>query len=220
MAEELELRNGERVWVRPIEPEDADGLRLAFQELSEQSRYQRFFTGTPRLTDVMVEVLIHVDHVDREALVAVPTASSRTPVGVIRFARDPIASQRADLAVTVADAWHGRGLATALLHRLSARACQLGIEYFTVDMLADNASVRSLVRAAGGVQQGLEGGIVSAHIPLSRAEHGHTDVSSLLRASALGVVGPIPRDVAEREPSLPVTSAVLLPGAKALAGLA
>lgn len=74
MAEELELRNGERVWVRPIEPEDADGLRLAFQELSEQSRYQRFFTGTPRLTDVMVEVLIHVDHVDREALVAVPTA--------------------------------------------------------------------------------------------------------------------------------------------------
>lgn len=55
------------------------------------------------LSDALVRALTEVDHVDREALVAVPSESSQTTIGVARFVRDRHGPTTADLAITVAD---------------------------------------------------------------------------------------------------------------------
>ena len=41
---ELGLADGSRMTLRSVEPEDTRLLAAAFDELSEQSRYRRFFT--------------------------------------------------------------------------------------------------------------------------------------------------------------------------------
>jgi GNAT superfamily N-acetyltransferase len=160
------LPGGQQVWIRPIGTDDADALRAAFERLSLQSRYQRFHSGVPRLSDVMVRVLTTVDHVDREALVAVPAEESSELVGVVRYVRDPAEPTVADLAITVADDWQGLGLGALLMRELTARAIGNGIEHFTVDMLADNVPIQALVRTVGGVRVATDGSVVSARVSI------------------------------------------------------
>jgi hypothetical protein len=50
----------------------------------------------------------------------------------------------AEVAVTVADDWHGRGVATALLEQLIGRAREEGIERFLALILEDNEAAVQL----------------------------------------------------------------------------
>jgi RimJ/RimL family protein N-acetyltransferase len=215
----VRLRSGDRVWVRPIEPADAPGLREGFARLSEQSRYQRFFTGMPGLSDALLRTFTEIDHVDHEALVAVPSEGSRTIVGVARFVRDKAAPTTADLAVTVADEWHGRGLATCLLRLLGHRAGQVGVEHFTVDMLADNRAVLALVRSAGGVRTGTSGSTVTSRIDIDdQVDVVPCDVAEVLRAAARGQILALPRAAGRVVPAArPTARALLVPPTTALA---
>jgi RimJ/RimL family protein N-acetyltransferase len=117
------------------------------------------------LSDGTLRTLTEVDHVDQEALVASPARDSSTIIGVARFVRYVHDHVVADLAITVADEWHGRGVATGLLRLLSRRAAEVGITRFTADMLSDNRAVLALVQAAGGVETtGAGGTIVTARV--------------------------------------------------------
>src|SRR5688572_16345730 len=121
------LRGGSRVRVRPIRRSDAKLLLRGFERLSDESRYQRFLSPMPELSESMVRYLTDVDHHDHEALVALDDASGEG-VGVARFVRDPQRPERAEAAVTVIDDWQGRGVGTLLLELLAGRARQEGID--------------------------------------------------------------------------------------------
>ncbi len=96
----ITLRSGHRGLVRALRPEDAPGLAEAFEQLSETSRYRRFFTAKPHLSEQCLAFLTAVDHHDHEALVAVAPGSGQL-AGVARFIRSPRAPDFAELAVTV-----------------------------------------------------------------------------------------------------------------------
>jgi GNAT superfamily N-acetyltransferase len=148
------LRDGSRVLVRPIEATDTVELQRAFALLSERSRYTRFMTGTPALSDRVARSLTDVDHRDHEALVALTgspgAGGSYDIVAVARYVRLQDVPSDADLAITVSDQWQGRGLGRALLARLGERARAMGIVGFTVDVLLDNPAALGLVRSVGG----------------------------------------------------------------------
>jgi acetyltransferase len=207
------------VWVRPVEDTDVTELQRAFELLSDLSRYRRFLTGTPRLNDKIARYFTDVDHVDHEALVALPAERSHTIVGVARYVRSRRNPAEADLAVTVADLWHGRGLGTALLDRLSARAAAEGIERFTVDMLADNTAVRALVAGAGGRTGGRAGALVSAQIELAPVVV-PLSPRQLIRAAASGRVAPVPEPLASLVPELRPAVRGLVPVGLAAGGTA
>lgn len=214
VGQQLRLRDGAELRVRPVEATDAAELQHAFAMLSDLSRYRRFLVGTPRLGDRMALFLADVDHHDHEALVAVETASGAggTPgiVGVARFVRYQPGGAEADLAITVAEAWQGRGLGTALLDELNRRARQVGVRRFTVDMLADNPAVLGLVRSAGGVTTGgRAGGMVSGHINVP-AEVVDLSCQELLSVAARQIAVAVPRPLAELVPELrPTVRAVV-----------
>ena len=166
------LRDGSRVRVRPIEATDTVELQRAFALLSERSRYTRFMTGTPALSDRVARSLTDVDHRDHEALVALAVSSGTAGrcdiVAVARYVRFPEAPTEADLAITVSDQWQGRGLGRALLARLGARARAVGIVRFTVDVLLENAPMLALARSAGGtLVADARGAAASGHIDLT-----------------------------------------------------
>ena len=59
--------------------------------------------------------------------------------------RSPEDRERAEVAVAVADSWQGRGVATALLDRLTERARAEGVRRFSAEILADNRPMLELI---------------------------------------------------------------------------
>jgi RimJ/RimL family protein N-acetyltransferase len=169
-SHEVRLRSGDLVRIRPIHDSDAYELKRAFALMSEESQYSRFLTGTPRLTDSQATYFTAIDHVGHEAYVAHSPDDETYIIGVARFVRYPSAPEDAELAITVADSWHGRGLATALLRVLTERAVAVGVRRFRAEMMADNEAVLRLLRSAGMADETVSGELVSGSIELAPAD--------------------------------------------------
>jgi RimJ/RimL family protein N-acetyltransferase len=186
------LRSGDVVRIRQVRPDDAPALVRAYANLGEQSRYRRFFTVMPELPEATLEAAVEVDHVDHEALVAVPLLSTEI-VGECRFIRPPDQPDTAEVGVTVVDAWQSRGLGSALLARLSERALAAGIEYFTAEVLAENRTVLGLLSGLGQVETESHGPVVTTRVELAepRRRPG-PDFLDLLAAAARGDIISLP----------------------------
>lgn len=167
---EVRLRSGDLVRIRPIRDSDAYELKRAFALMSEASQYSRFLTGTPRLTDSQATYFTAIDHVGHEAYVAHSPDDETYIIGVARFIRYAASPDEAELAITVADSWHGRGLATALLRVLTERAITVGVKRFRVEMMADNEAVLRLLRSAGMTDETVSGELASGTIELAPAD--------------------------------------------------
>jgi acetyltransferase len=144
---ELGLRDGTRVRIRPIRPEDAE-LELAFfAGLSERSRYHRFMQHLPELPPRMLARFTQLDY-DRElALVALhPQQGNFIAVG--RYAPNADGTT-AEFALTVADAWQGKGLGSALLEELCRAAREAGYEALYGYILPDNVDMLQLANRLG-----------------------------------------------------------------------
>lgn len=145
-SEYVMLRDGSPVLIRQVRPTDASLLAQGFTRLSPHSRRMRFLTAKTHLSPTELRYLTHVDHHDHEALGALSVADG-CGVGVARFIRDTDAPGTAEIAVTVVDAWQGRGLGAQLLTRLIERADDEGIGRFTMLIAADNVAMLGLLRA-------------------------------------------------------------------------
>jgi GNAT superfamily N-acetyltransferase len=149
---DVELRDGSRVEIRPLGPDDKAGLAAGFERLSELSRYRRFLSPTSRLTSEQLAYLTEVDHHDHEALVAIDP-SGRHGLAIARYVRSQENPREAEAAVAVADDWQRRGLGTILLRQLAVRARDEGITCFRGLVLKDNDAVRHLLETLGEVQE-------------------------------------------------------------------
>ncbi len=137
-------RGGTRLAVRRIEPGDKAALLRAFEHLSRESRYRRFLAPIRHLTQRDLIYLTELDHRDHEAPVAFTEEGEMVAVArYVRIASEPTV---AEVAVTVADDWQGRGIGTALLHRLAQLARHAGVRTFRGLCLADNRDMQRLLR--------------------------------------------------------------------------
>lgn len=150
------LRNGARVLIRPLRHADRAAVAAGFEHLSERSRYQRFLTGKGKLSEASLRAL--VDDVDQHRHVALALIWRRSLrpdqlIGVGRFVTTPEDRSTADVAVTVADEFHGQGAGTLLIRALAQRARDEGITHFTATMTTENEASHRMMRHAGAVQQ-------------------------------------------------------------------
>lgn len=143
-AERVALAPGLEVLIRAIRPTDKLLLAEGFEQLSAQSRFQRFFAPVLRLNDSDLVYLTEVDHRKHEALVAVDPDEGNL-VGVARYIRtSPYRDREAEVAIVIADQWRGKGLGKALLARLATRAREEGVTHFLAVILADNTGATDL----------------------------------------------------------------------------
>jgi RimJ/RimL family protein N-acetyltransferase len=157
------------ITIRPIRPDDRGKLQLSHERLSDQSRYRRFMTSKPTLTEADAHYLVDIDGSDHYALVATAAApEGEAIVGVARYIRLPRHPEIAEFAIVVADAWQGQGIAHELLGRLADAAVTRGVQRFAATMFADNMGVRHLVDrlAAGPVIRHREGNVLEVEFPL------------------------------------------------------
>lgn len=138
----------QRLLIRPIRPEDA-GIESAFVDgLSDRSRHMRFFSQARSLSPTMLARFTQVDYERELALIALPADAPAPMIGVARYSPNPD-GESCEFAVTVADAWHGRGVGTLLMARLIEAAKATGYRRMTGSVLAANSGMLRLARELG-----------------------------------------------------------------------
>jgi len=140
---------GVRVTIRPIGPADRDWEIAFVRKLSETSRYYRFHSTLKELTPALIERFTECHYPDDLALVAmVDTEFGSEQIGVTRYIREP-GTDRAEIAIVVADAWQNQGIATRLLLDLRDLAHRGGIHQLYASVLRENGRMLELCRKLG-----------------------------------------------------------------------
>ena len=151
------------IHVRAITAGDAPRLAEAFAGFSDRTRYLRFLGPKPRLSSAELRYLTDVDQHRHVALAAVDPVDGSF-VGIARYAMAPDEAEAADVAVVIADAWHGRGVGTRLMRELVARAAANGIVRLTGTTLHDNPAARALLRRVGFRTRSIGGGLIDLEL--------------------------------------------------------
>ncbi|MFF2188296.1 GNAT family N-acetyltransferase [Streptomyces sp. NPDC058155] len=151
------LRDGGTARVRPITTDDAERLVSFYEQVSDESKYYRFFAPYPRLSDKDVYRFTHHDYVDRVGL-AVTVGGEF--VATVRYDRidaqgmpASAPADEAEVAFLVQDAHQGRGIASALLEHIAAVARERGIRRFAAEVLPANNKMIKVFRDAGFTQK-------------------------------------------------------------------
>ncbi|WP_078489114.1 GNAT family N-acetyltransferase, partial [Streptomyces sp. Mg1] len=151
------LRDGGTARIRPITTEDADRLVSFYEQVSDESKYYRFFAPYPRLSARDVHRFTHHDYVDRVGLAATIGGEF---IGTVRYDRIDATGRpasapadEAEVAFLVQDAHQGRGVASALLEHIGAVARERGIRGFAAEVLPANTKMIKVFTDAGYQQK-------------------------------------------------------------------
>jgi RimJ/RimL family protein N-acetyltransferase len=160
------LRDGRRVEIRALRPEDRAGLIAAVARSSPETLYRRFFAVKRHFTEPEVEFFLHVDFINHVALVAVvDEGGQRVIAGGTRYV--VVEPGKAEVAFAVVDQYQGQGLGRALMHHLSAIARRARIKQLIAEVLPDNIPMLKVFEKSGfRVRVRSEPGVVHVSIPL------------------------------------------------------
>ncbi|MET9652288.1 MULTISPECIES: GNAT family N-acetyltransferase [unclassified Streptomyces] len=199
------LRDGGTARIRPITADDADRLVSFYEQVSDESKYYRFFAPYPRLSAKDVHRFTHHDFVDRVGLAATVGGEF---IATVRYDRIDATGRpasapadEAEVAFLVQDAHQGRGVASALLEHIAAVARERDIRRFAAEVLPANSKMIKVFTDAGYTQKrSFEDGAVRLHLDLEptvrslavqRAREQRAEAHSVQRLLAPGSVAVI-----------------------------
>jgi GNAT superfamily N-acetyltransferase len=164
---------------------DHDGIREFLTGLSPRARYLRFFSGAPPTSGAMLRLLAG-GSAQTDVLVA-------TVDGVIighAMAGDragPGGARLTEIGVVVADGCRGRGVGSALVRGLIARAQIRGATALVMEVLAENRQVLTMI---------------ADHWPVASQERSgaYLTISARLQPEVPSWPGPEPELAAEPQP--------------------
>ncbi|MEM8705022.1 MAG: GNAT family N-acetyltransferase [Actinomycetota bacterium] len=157
------LRDDLRARIRPGRTGDGEAMRLAFERMSEESRYFRFFSPTPRMSPQTEAALTDVDDARQYAwgvfdadLPSEVGDESGLAIAAARLFVDPAEPDIAEATLAVVDDYQGRGVGGLLMELLISTAGILEIGTVRFDVLVDNRAMRGVLKKLGAVGHALE----------------------------------------------------------------
>jgi acyl-CoA synthetase (NDP forming)/GNAT superfamily N-acetyltransferase len=199
------LTDGTTIEIRAARPEDFAAVRELHAKMSPDNLYLRFFSMSPAAAEQEARRICRDPGSDHAALLAVLDGEV-VGCGAWELAGD--GSGPAEVAMTVADDMHNRGIGTLLLEHLISLARGQGVRAFAAETLTENTLMLQVFANAGlRAHRTLEDGVYDLTFPLPAGE-GDTDLDAYRDA------------VAERERSAGVASLrhVLAPASVAIIG--
>lgn len=166
----LKLKDGSKVFMRPLKLTDERMLRDMFYKLSPETVRYRFFRMINSMPHEKLQQFLRIDYDADMALVVLTDADEDAAemLGIAHYSLDR-RTNFADAAFLVRDDWQGKGLGTALLGTLLETARTKGIAGFTADVLADNANMLRVFHKCGyAVESELEEGEYNLSISFER----------------------------------------------------
>jgi GNAT superfamily N-acetyltransferase len=145
----VQLSDGQRVVIRPISPQDRELVVAYFRGLSAGARCSRFRHLASEPSWQLVRELTQVDQANHVAFVAeVPVSRRKIAVGEARYVR-AAGSCSAEISISIADRWQGKGLGRSMLAWLEQHAADAGVRRLTGEILAVNERMLCLASSAG-----------------------------------------------------------------------
>ena len=142
------LRDGRRVEIRALRPDDRADLIAAVARSSAQSLYRRFFAVKRSFTETEIDYFLSVDFVNHVALVAV--VDEHDPPAIAGGARYVVVQPRkAEVAFAVVDQYQGQGIGAALMHHLAAIAREAGLKELIAEVLPENVPMLKVFERSG-----------------------------------------------------------------------
>lgn len=143
-----ELKNGTRLNLRPIKPEDEILLAKLFKSLSEETMRLRFFQIIKEIPHETLTRYCNLDY-DREvAIVAEIPWEERQIIGVARTISEP-GRNRGEFAVVVGDKWQNLGLGSKLVDCIIDIGKEMSLKTLYAYVLADNARMLHICAKKG-----------------------------------------------------------------------
>ena len=159
------LRDGGSGHLRPIRRGDAEALVEFYEGASSRSKYYRFFSAMPQLTEREIERTVGVDNHRRVGLVLM---LAEKIIALGQFERlDADDGAEAEVAFLVQDAHQHRGIGQLLLEHLAQIGRELGVKKFIAEILPENTGMQQVFRDAGySVGGGFSDGVVELHFSI------------------------------------------------------
>ena len=142
-------RDGTRLCVRPLRPDDREREIEFINSLSERSRYFRLMTPLKFLPPHLLDRLMDIDYDRRMAFIAAAEQDScERFVGIARYGETDRRNCM-ELGITVTDQWQRRGIAQILVAELTRFARSRGVTCFEGIVLPDNFAMIELAKSLG-----------------------------------------------------------------------
>lgn len=151
LAEDV-LKNGNKVIIRAIKPEDKPILQEGMHHLSRESIYSRFFSVKRELSPDELTQFTELDFVHHVGLLAsVIKKRLAVPVGVGRYIMpsDEKMADTAEVAFAVDERFQGQGIGKLLMKHLTIIAREQGLKQFVAYVLPDNFKMQAVFAASG-----------------------------------------------------------------------
>lgn len=153
--------DGTRFFARPIHPDDKKLIEQGFSELSERSKYLRFFAVRSKLTLKQLVFFTEVDGKDHVAWGIVnESGPTLQPVGIGRLVRVKEEPETAEIAIAIVDAYQKKGMGRILFCILNLVANEMGIKNLRYHVLDDNQFVLNSLKRFGNISSERNGEII------------------------------------------------------------
>jgi RimJ/RimL family protein N-acetyltransferase len=142
------LRDGRRIEIRALRPDDREDMLAAIGRTSPQSIQRRFFAPKRGFSETEVAFFMNIDFDNHVALVAeIDEDGQSAIVGGGRYIL--VEPGRAEIAFVVVDAYQGQGIGATLMRHLAALARQAGLKELIADVLPENTAMLKVFNKFG-----------------------------------------------------------------------
>jgi len=143
----VEVKDGWRVFVRPIRPEDEPLIHEMLKHVTMPDLRLRFFAPMKEFTHEFIARLTQLDYARAMAFVAFDEKTNEL-VGVVRIHSDSI-YESGEYAILLRSDLKGRGLGWTLMQLIIEYAKSEGLKAISGDVLSDNSTMLSMCRDLG-----------------------------------------------------------------------
>ena len=162
----VSLRDGEKVFIRPLTVEDAGLYPDFLAEVTPDDLRLRFFAPMREVSHEVIDKLIHYDPLKAMAFIAIAEASGRM-YGVVRLHDDPD-GKAGEFAILLRTRLKGHGLGWLMMKHMIANAKEKGLKTVRGQVLAENLTMLLMCEELGFhiADDPLERGVKQVTLPL------------------------------------------------------
>ncbi|TFG08968.1 MAG: hypothetical protein EU539_00830 [Promethearchaeota archaeon] len=144
----LELKNGETLFIRPVKPTDERMIQELYYSLDEKDRYYRFFAPMHDFRHKKIQDLVIINYTTNMILLGIHQDNGEQKVVAIGAFLRTGNPETAELAFTVHEEWRGLGITKFMLDYLIKIARELKYRSLAGSIMLKNKAMLHIINSA------------------------------------------------------------------------
>jgi RimJ/RimL family protein N-acetyltransferase len=146
---DLLWRNQYKIRIGPVLPANKDQISRSIKDLSTESIRYRFMGSKKEFSPEDLEYFTNVDGWNHYAIGMEEQQNPNRGIAIVRLVRSLIDPVEAEIAITIIDEYHKRGLGTFLMRLIVLAASERNIKRLSFSFLPQNEAIIKLIHKIG-----------------------------------------------------------------------